>query len=313
MNTKRIILILIGVIFISFGIGFLSLGSKRYEITNEKDKGFSLDFMSTTKTYNLDEEFTATLDDIRKISITAPMAKVNIIAEDRNDVYVHYHGYISDNIKTSLDCKKFDKRLEIEANNKNFTKVNIGNFKSLEIILDVYVPNTYSEDINIKANLGDINISDFNLDELEINAELGNIKVSNINAEEIDIEANLGNVNMENIHADKVEIDCDSGNIVAKNIKGDTRAQANLGNIELDYGDFDYELNAVSNLGSITIILPQSSNFNLDAKSNLGSVKTDFPVTTTETSNNKLRGTVGNGGKDVKLTVDLGNINIRSK
>ena len=303
MTTKKIVAILIGIVLIAFGIGFLALNSKGYEISKNKDIG----------SINLDEKSTEAIDSIDKIYITAPIAKVNIIPEDRDNVHVHYHGHIPNNIKTDLVTKKVKNTLEIRTENKNHIKIGFSNFNNLEIFLDVYVPNNYSKNMDIESDLGDINISDFNLDQLEIDADLGNIKVKNIDAKEIDIDADLGNVNIENINAEKIEIDCNSGNIIAKSIKGDTKAKADLGNIELSYEDFNYNLDAVSNLGSITITLPKDANFNLNAKSNLGTVKSDFPVTTTESSNTKLKGTVGDGGKDIILAVDLGSIKIKSK
>ena len=284
MTTKKIVAILIGIVLIAFGIGFLALNSKGYEISKNKDIG----------SINLDEKSTEAIDSIDKIYITAPIAKVNIIPEDRDNVHVHYHGHIPNNIKTDLVTKKVKNTLEIRTENKNHIKIGFSNFNNLEIFLDVYVPNNYSKNMDIESDLGDINISDFNLDQLEIDAD-------------------LGNVNIENINAEKIEIDCDSGNIIAKSIKGDTKAKADLGNIELSYEDFNYNLDAVSNLGSITITLPKDANFNLNAKSNLGTVKSDFPVTTTESSNTKLKGTVGDGGKDIILAVDLGSIKIKSK
>lgn len=313
MTTKKTVSILIAIVLIAFGIGFLALNTKGYEIAKNKDKGFSNDLNSGIETLDIDEKATENIDGVKKIYITAPIAKINIIPEDRKDVYVHYHGYTLNNIKTKLTTEKVKNTLEIRVENKNHTKIGFNNSKRIEIYLDVYVPANYSKDMDVEANLGDINISDFDLHELEIDADLGNIKAKNINANEIDIDANLGNVNVENINANEIEIDCEAGNIVAKSIKGHTKVRADLGNIELSYDDFDYNLNAVSNLGSIEITLPKDANFNLDAKSNLGTVKTDFPVTTTETSNTKLKGTVGNSDKDIILTVDLGSIKIKSK
>ncbi|NMB07751.1 MAG: DUF4097 domain-containing protein [Tissierellia bacterium] len=313
MVSKKTITILIGIVLVAFGIGFLALNLKGYEISKNKGHGFSINLNPTASTTNVDEKAVENIDGVKKIYISTPIAKVNIIPENREDVYVHYHGYISHNIKTKLNTGKVKDTLEIKAENKNYTKIGFSNLKETEIYLDVYVPTNYSKDIDIEANLGDINISDFNLNELDIDADLGNIKAKNINAMELDIDADLGNVNLENINVKNIEIECDSGNIVAKSIKGNAKVKANLGNIELGYSDFDYNLNAVSNLGSITITLPKNASFNLDAKSDLGTIKTDFPVTTTEASNTKLKGTVGNGGKDVKLTVDLGSIKIKSK
>lgn len=313
MNRRRVIFILIGIVFVSFGIGIFSLQQNGFEIIKDRNKKPSLDFIAKDESRDIDQEARVGIENIREIKVNAAIAKIDVIPEDRNDVHIHYHGYISDNIETKLSHRINKDKLEIIVENKNLTKINLGNMGTTRLYLDIYIPKNYSQDIKIKADLGDVHVADFQLRELDIDADLGNIKVSNIKAKEVDIDADLGNIEIKNIEAKEIELECDAGNIVAKDIKGDTEAKADLGNIELDYENFDYKIKAISNLGSITITLPKDSNFNLDAKSDLGSVTTDFPVTTTETSKNSLRGKVGNGGKEVALTVDLGSIKIKSR
>lgn len=183
MTTKKTVAILIGIVLIAFSIGFLALNTRGgYEITRNKDKGFSIDFNSSSiGNININEEATETIDKVEKIYITAPpIAKVDIIPENRENVYVHYHGNIPDNIKTKLTTGKVKDTLEIKVENKNHTKIGFSNFNNTKIYLDVYIPESYSKNIDINANLGDINISDFNLNELDIDADLGNIKAKKI-------------------------------------------------------------------------------------------------------------------------------------
>lgn len=292
MTTKKTIFILIGIVLVAFGIGFLALNFNGYEFGKYNGHGFSINFNPTASTINVDEKAVEDIGGVEKIYITAPIAKVNIIPENRKDVSIHYHGNIPDNIKTSLQTKKSKDELEIKVSSKNYNKININN--NMELYLEILIPNSYNENMKIEANLGDIRIQDFTLNNLDINA-------------------NLGNINAENVESKEIKINCDAGNVIVKNIKGDIEVNADLGNVELYYDYFDYDLIAKSSLGSINITLPKNANFNLDAKSDLGTVKTDFPVTTNEASNTKLKGTVGNGGKNIKLTVDLGSIKINSK
>ena len=294
MTTKKLAIILIGVVFIAFGVGFFALnflGNKTGENIFSTNN-FSINLNSTGSVVDIDESAVEDINKVEKIYITAPIARINIISEDREDVSVHYHGQVPSSIKTSLETKKSNDKLEIKVKAKNHSKININN--NMQLYLDILIPNFYSKNMKIEANLGDIRIQDLKLAEL-------------------DIDADLGNVNIKNIETDELDINCAMGNVICNDIEGNANVSADLGNIELYYDFFDYDLNAESNLGSITITLPKDANFNLDANANLGKINTDFPVTTNESSNTKLKGTVGNGGKDVKLTVDLGSIKIKSK
>lgn len=294
MTTKKLAIILIGVVFIAFGVGFFALnflGNKTGENIFSTNN-FSINLNSTGSVVDIDESAVEDINKVEKIYITAPIARINIISEDREDVSVHYHGQVPSSIKTSLETKKSNDKLEINVKAKNHSKININN--NMQLYLDILIPNFYSKNMKIEANLGDIRIQDLKLAEL-------------------DIDADLGNVNIKNIETDELDINCAMGNVICNDIEGNANVSADLGNIELYYDFFDYDLNAESNLGSITITLPKDANFNLDANANLGKINTDFPVTTNESSNTKLKGTTGNGGKDVKLTVDLGSIKIKSK
>ena len=299
MNTKKTVLILIGVVLVAFGIGALALnfGNNPQVSIDPNDewnigKFFSKNIGANNGLKeNIDEEKTENIDGIKNINVSAPIARVNIISEDREDISIHYYGEIPPSLNTSLDTKKLRDKLDIQISISNRPKINNNNLK---LYLDILVPNSYNEN-------------------LKVNADLGDIRLENLELYQLNIQADLGNVKMDNIKANKMDIDCDLGNIIGNNIRGNANVNADLGNIELDYADFDYDLIAVSNLGSISITIPKNSNFNLDAKSDLGTVKTDFPVTSNEVSKTRLKGTVGNGGKDVKLNVDLGSIKVNTK
>lgn len=300
MNTKKTVLILIGIVLVAFGIGALALnfGNNPQVSIDPNDewnigKFFSKNIGANNRLKeNIDEEKTENIDGIKNINVSAPIARVNIISEDREDISIHYYGEVPPSLNTSLDTKKRGDKLDIKINISNKSKVNWDN--NMKLYLDIIVPNSYNENLKVNADLGDIRLESLELSQLNIQADLGNVK-------------------MDNIKANKMDIDCDLGNIIGNNISGNANVNADLGNIELDYADFDYDLIAVSNLGSISITIPKNSNFNLDAKSDLGTVKTDFPVTSNEVSKTRLKGTVGNGGKDVKLNVDLGSIRINTK
>ena len=299
MNTKKTVLILIGVVLVAFGIGALALnfGNNPQVSIDPNDewnigKFFSKNIGANNGLKeNIDEEKTENIDVIKNINVSAPIARVNIISEDREDISIHYYGEIPPSLNTSLDTKKLRDKLDIQISISNRPKINNNNLK---LYLDILVPNSYNEN-------------------LKVNADLGDIRLENLELYQLNIQADLGNVKMDNIKANKMDIDCDLGNIIGNNIRGNANVNADLGNIELDYADFDYDLIAVSNLGSISITLPKNSNFNLDAKSDLGTVKTDFHVTTNEVSKTRLKGTIGNGGKDMKLNVDLGSIKVNTK
>ena len=62
--------------------------------------------------------------------------------------------------------------------------------------------------------------------------------------------------------------------------------------------------------GNIRIALPAAANFELDAVTTNGRIRSDLPITTTTTSRNRLKGTLGSGGDTLTLRTTNGSIRI---
>src|SRR5262249_35148041 len=62
--------------------------------------------------------------------------------------------------------------------------------------------------------------------------------------------------------------------------------------------------------GEIKLSLPSVVDANLHAETLNGTIRSDFPITTTQVSRRRLDGTIGNGGRDLKLSTVNGSIRL---
>jgi hypothetical protein len=86
------------------------------------------------------------------------------------------------------------------------------------------------------------------------------------------------------------------------------------GHVEIAMGKADWkgELDLASTNGGITVSLPASAEFKIRAATTNGGIHTDFPVTVMGDFGSKsISGTVGNGGRDLKLATTNGGIQVR--
>ncbi|PYT78586.1 MAG: hypothetical protein DMG40_19860 [Acidobacteria bacterium] len=85
------------------------------------------------------------------------------------------------------------------------------------------------------------------------------------------------------------------------------------GGIRVSMGDAKWngELRVTSTNGSVDVVLPASAEFKLDATTTNGGINTDFPITVQGSFNSKeLSGTVGSGGRELKVSTTNGGIKL---
>jgi hypothetical protein len=101
------------------------------------------------------------------------------------------------------------------------------------------------------------------------------------------------------------DVDVESGgNAEASTVNGSIRAS-----MASDLAD-DLRFNTVN--GSVTVSLPAGANADVEAATVNGSLESDFPLTIQgRFSNRRMRGTIGDGGHQLKLETVNGSITIR--
>ena len=322
---KKIIIVLIGTVLISFGVGFLSLKLSQDNVRDGfkikfDDKNYSVNINSNKTNVNrkdgdyvlIDEKDNTSIKGIEEIEIDVDIATVNIISDNRDNISIHYHGRISPYIKTNFSTKTSGNKLIVQAKAKS-KKNNLSNSTNADLYLDIIIPSSYTNDLNLEANLGSIKIEDLELNKLYIKSELGDINVKNAIFRELDAKSSLGRISIDNVSSSKNKLVTDLGAINVENIKGPLEAKTNLGSIDLEYDKIDWDIKAESDSGSIKIILPKNSNLTIDASTSLGSIKSNIPLEIKEKSNTKLIGVCGSGENMISLMVELGSISINEK
>jgi len=120
-----------------------------------------------------------------------------------------------------------------------------------------------------------------------------------------------GNVLGHNL-ASVVDAATTNGNVDVSTSEWASAATTN-GGIRVSIGNakWDGELAVRTTNGSVDVTLPPSAEFKLDAATTNGGIHTDFPVTVQGSFNSKrLSGTVGSGGRELKVLTTNGGIKL---
>ena len=347
MTTKKLVLILVGVVLVAFGVGILSL--TRYGFNIYDNQGVNIGFGGIDisdgdssvnigpggvhvvdgddhvkigfdgiwgkNTKNLikkdvDEIKLEDIEGIKNIDIETPFVDVNIIPEKREDIKIHYNGYIKASYIPKLETNKSRHTLYIVAKKDNSNSYSVYNSN---LKLDIYVPMDFKYNIRTTTSSGDIKISKLELMDLDLTASSGDVQIYDINLDNLSIETSSGEQELKNIKSQNSSFLTSSGDIEIYNFTGDINITTSSGDIHLDYKTFNNNVGITASSGDVKVILPSNSNFNLDANTSSGEIESNFPVTITGKLKNNLSGKVGNGTNSINITTSSGDISINSK
>lgn len=128
-----------------------------------------------------------------------------------------------------------------------------------------------------------------------------------------------------------LKMDTTNGSIRGRDLKSIVEANTTNGNVDLETSewgsgrstnghvaiamgraDWKGELELATTNGGITVSLPAPAGFQLHAATTNGNIHTDFPITVQGTFGTKnVSGTVGGGGRELKLATTNGGIEVR--
>jgi len=120
-----------------------------------------------------------------------------------------------------------------------------------------------------------------------------------------------GNVLGRNL-ASVVEAETTNGNVDVSTSEWASATTTN-GGIHVSIGNAKWsgELKVRSTNGSVDVTLPASAEFKLEARTTNGGIHTDFPITVQGSFNSKeLSGTVGGGGRELRVATTNGTIKL---
>jgi len=310
MNVKKTVAILIGIVLIAFGIGFLALNygdNQNISISPNEENGITKFFGKNMVKENIDEEKIETVDEIKNIDIETPFVDVNIITENRKDIRIHYNGSLKANYIPELKTKKNANTLYITAKKEGINSYSVSNSN---LKLDIYVPMDFKDNIKITTSSGDIGISNLKLHDVDIVASSGNININNLSTESLSVETSSGDQKFKGLESKKSSFLASSGDIEIYGSTGDTDATTSSGDINLNYDVFNNNITIVASSGDVDIVLPKDAEFNINASTTSGDIESSFPVTVTGKLKNNLNGKVGNSNNTININTTSGDISI---
>ncbi len=196
------------------------------------------------------------------------------------DVYVprRFNGSMIINT-TSADTKVEEYTL------KDFSyTATSGSLIAPELTSDNAVTKTTSGDVEVNgsfssfafgATSGQFTSERLNAEKAELETTSGDVEV-NGSISNLTLGSTSGQLRSNGLEAKNTELQTTSGNIKLAGDLGNVSASSTSGEIKLEYDRFDYEVNASTTSGEVTLILPETSELAYSYKTSSGDVDCAF-------------------------------------
>ena len=281
-NIQKTVIWLVVIAVVSLTIAAIAFFSTENYMVSFRDRknfeGNSIDEVNTFGIYQLKE-----------IYIHSVSSDVSVFSTDEEEIKIHFYGRTalksekaSPKLITNLEGSKL--KIEIE-----YPKVI---FYNADVVLDVYIPQDYTGNINIDAVSADIDISNLEINNFQCKTVSGDLKIKSLGSDNLTLNTTSGEVNIMDF----------TGNLKADSVSGD---------INVRYRVFDNNIDVKTISGKVEIDLPQYAEFYLKTNTVSGEVVAKFPITIISFNKMKqLEGTVGTGDNRIIIDTVSGDIYI---
>lgn len=198
--------------------------------------------------------------------------------------------------------------------------------------VEVYLPDAYTEDLQVAATNGNIDMSDMEVDvhSIRVDCTSGTFQIGKASAEEIYFSTTSGRFELGELVGEQIRIESTQGNVTCERLQGKVNYISTGGNAEFfsAAGEGIYQVNNSGKLSvvyeevtgdlsfynkndTIEVQLPEALSFEFEAVTKNGAVNTDFQGDIS-VNGDSVNGTVGvNPTVSIKAETKNGNIEVR--
>jgi len=274
MNIRKIVIWLVVIAVVSLTIAAIAFFSTENYMVSFRDR-------NNFEGNSIDEVKTFGIDQLKEIYIHSVSSDVSVFSTDEEDIKINFYGRStlrSEKALPKLITNFEGSKLKIEI---EYPKVL---FYNANVVLDVYIPQDYRDNVIIDAVSADVDISNLDLNNFQCKTVSGDLRIKFLGSNSLTLKTTSGEVNIMDF----------TGNLKADSVSGD---------INVSYRIFDNNIDVKTISGEVKIDLPQNAEFYLKTNTVSGEVVARFPITIISFNKmNQLEGTVGTG--DNRIIVD---------
>lgn len=266
------------------------------------------------KDLNKINEWTVKADNLQNIIVDLKVDDIIIRTTEDKDIKIVESSNYELNKKEELKISEEGKTVKIYRDHKILNGISFGQNKSKRI--DIYIPETYKENLSVNNNVGDIEVlSNLNLDKFDISQNVGDLSIEgDISCNNFSAKSSTGSMEAAIINTKEYDIKASVGDIEFNGLSGKGTVKAATGDINCGIDRIDGDISIDSKVGDVEVNIADGLSFELDAKCNVGDIDSDFPITTSNKDGREVMSSIGeHTSSTIKLRSDVGDMEINRK
>jgi lia operon protein LiaG len=226
------------------------------------------------------------MEGITEIRVKTTSTSVHLIqTQTGSELKCHLYGKAKFGIKLTIEM--IDNAIVVEV------KDLLNGLSSKNIILDVYIPDSYKENLVIHTTSGIVETDSIRLTDFTLHTSSGGFDAEKLTADVVSINTTSGNIKINELDSKELSVKGSSANVLISCKK------FNIQNTNVGITS-----------GNITLELPEAAEFSYKINSTSGKVKSDFPINTGNTGKKNPEGQIGSKDNKLSLQVTSGDIAI---
>jgi hypothetical protein len=341
MDMKKLTLILLGIMLISFSIGFYSLRYIDNFQFSDYLNGSSIEIVENGDVVSIGGDGIRVLDGDTQVSISWKGIEV---IEDGQRTVIGFNGISVGNnfLNTSnLKEKSYDTQLDAVIDSAGIIKIsstfaNVSVYSTSEDKVSVVLSGSYKGDADLELKLieipGGIEIkalpegntftvvnSNLNLKvgipsafegSIEISTSSANVSLMELALKYLDVNTSSGSVKIEDVVTQKGEVITSSGSQVILPVYGNYRMQSSSGSIGLLLIDESSDVSAQASSGELDIDLKGALPYRIEARTSSGNLDYSGLGDVLNEDKDRMTVEIGDSSRSLDLSTSSGNINI---
>ncbi len=234
--------------------------------------GFDIDKLSTTGSYIKDNQSIK----YNNQDIIIDNSVVDIYFDKSKSDNIEIELYYSENDIINLTS---DDNIYISAEKDDIFKHFGFNFNFRNPYIKIYLPNSYTNNLSINSDVGNIEINNINTDNIYIDSSVSDIEIDNIKSNVLNIKSDVGTIDFENCNINIVDIESNIGNIEFDDlVSTDVSFKSDIGNIDgiINGNIEDYHVTVNTDISSSNIKPTLNGIYKLNVESNIGDIDINF-------------------------------------
>lgn len=169
-------------------------------------------------------------------------------------------------------------------------------------ILEITLPESYSDDLILGNASGDLTISgDYQLSSFRTHLTSGDMSLGDISSTDFSIDSTSGNIDLGSIDAEDINISLTSGDVTVSSLTGAGSVACTSGDIRVNVTESLGDLSIKTSSGGVDVSLEKDASYNIDANCTSGDISANFPLIYSDGKNNAT-GQSGSGASN-QLTI----------